>query len=450
MSLQDAVEETLVASTTVNERRRAQRGPRVVIDLTPTTVAVVGLGYVGLPTAVALASGGSSVTGIDVSEHRLAAIGSGAVDMLPAELERLAGVLADERLRTTADASALSEASAVIICVPTPVDAQLTPDLAPLAAACRSVVEHARAGQLIVLTSTTYVGTTREHLVEPLERRGFRVGDDIHVAFSPERIDPGNAAYPQEVVPRVVGGVTARCTERASALIGRVAPAVYRVSSAETAEMTKLHENTFRAVNIALANEMADLARALGIEITEVIDAAATKPYGFMAFSPGPGVGGHCIPCDPHYLLWQIRAKRVAAPLIEQAMHNIAQRPGQVVDRARDVLADAGIPVRGARIAIVGVAYKPGVEDLRESPALEIIESLLRRGAKVDFIDPIVRKLRLHDGTVVESAEPVPVSYDLVIMHTRHPQVDHAWLADCDRVLDTTYRLADAANTVTL
>jgi UDP-N-acetyl-D-glucosamine dehydrogenase len=450
MTLRDAVETTFVASTTMNGRPRAQRATRTVIDLTPTTVAVVGLGYVGLPTAIALAGRGCSVTGIDVSTARLGAIGSGAVDLLPSDLDRLADVLADERLRTTADASTLADASAVIICVPTPVDAQLTPDLGPLASACASVVEHARPGQMIVLTSTSYVGTTREHLVEPLERRGLRVGEDLHVAFSPERIDPGNAAFPQEVVPRVVGGVTARCTERASALIARVAPAVYPVSSPEVAELTKLHENTFRAVNIALANEMADLSRALGIEITEVIDAAATKPYGFMPFFPGPGVGGHCIPCDPHYLLWQIRARRVAAPLIEQAMTNIARRPGQVVSRAREVLADAGIPIGRARVAVVGVAYKPGVEDLRESPALEIIESLLDRGAHVDFIDPLVRTLRLHDGSTMATAEPTPEAFDLVIVHTRHPKVDHSWLADCERVLDTTYRLADAANTVTL
>jgi UDP-N-acetyl-D-glucosamine dehydrogenase len=450
MTLQDAVEPAFVASAKVNERPVPQRGAGSVIDLASTTVAVVGLGYVGLPTAIALASRRCSVIGIDVSAARLDAIGSGAVDLLPSDLDRLASVLSDEQLRTTPDACALREASAVIICVPTPVDAQLIPDLGPLASACASVVENATPGQMIVLTSTTYVGSTRDYLVEPLERRGLRVGEDVHVAFSPERIDPGNAAFPQEVVPRVVGGVTARCTERASALIARIAPSVYPVSSAETAEMTKLHENTFRAVNIALANEMADLSRALGIEITEVIDAAATKPYGFMPFFPGPGVGGHCIPCDPHYLLWQMRARRVNAPLIEQAMTNIARRPGQVVSRAREVLADAGIPIRRARVAVVGVAYKPGVEDLRESPALEIIESLRNRGANVDFIDPIVRTLRLHDGSTMATAGATPEAFDLVIVHTRHPNVDHSWLADCERVLDTTYRLAEAANTVTL
>lgn len=260
--------------------------------------------------------------------------------------------------------------------MPTPVDRHLVPDLGALSAACASVVEHAVPGQLLMLTSTTYVGTTRDLLVEPLTARGFVVGEDIFVAFSPERIDPGNARHTQDTTPRVVGGTGRETTDRAAAVLARTAPSVHVLPSPEAAEMTKLWENTFRAVNIALANEFAENCRTLGIDPIPVIEAAATKPYGFMPFYPGPGVGGHCIPCDPHYLLWQLRAERTASPVIEAAMTAIAGRPGMVVRRVRELLGERGLATVGARVLVVGIAYKPGVADLRESPALEIIEEL--------------------------------------------------------------------------
>ncbi|SOD86727.1 nucleotide sugar dehydrogenase [Streptomyces sp. Ag109_G2-15] len=404
-------------------------------------VAVVGLGYVGLPTALALLAAGNEVVGIDVSEARLDAIRSSEVDLLPSDHGRLTTHLGDPRFTLTSDPAALQRARTVVICVPTPVDRHLVPDLNALAAACASVVAHAVPGQLIMLTSTTYVGTTRELLVEPLTARGFRVGTDVYVAFSPERIDPGNAHHAQDRTPRVVGGTNELTNRLAEAVLQRTAPAVHLLPSAEQAEMTKLWENTFRAVNIALANEFAEDCRVLGLEPLSIIEAAATKPYGFMPFYPGPGVGGHCIPCDPHYLLWQLRAHRVSSPLIDAAMTAIAGRPRRVVQRVRDLLAESGRSVSGARVLVVGVAYKPGVADLRESPALEIIEELTAEGAKVDFHDPLVSSLRLGAAVRESLADPAAEAWDLVLVHTVHPGVDLGWLAGQPLVLDATYRL---------
>ncbi|MBO0841439.1 MAG: nucleotide sugar dehydrogenase, partial [Sciscionella sp.] len=334
----------------------------------------------------------------------------------------------------------------VIVCVPTPVDEHLAPDLGPLRAACASVVRHAVAGQTIVLTSTTYAGCTRDLLVQPLRERGLHVGRDVFVAFSPERINPGVVDHVPESTPRVVGGITPTCTARATAVLASTAAEVHSVSSPEAAELTKLLENTFRAVNIALANEFAVAAGALSVDIVEVIKAAATKPYGFMPFYPGAGVGGHCIPCDPHYLLWQLRGRRQASPLVEAAMTAIATRPRAVVDRAREVLADAGRPLRGSRVLVVGVAYKPGVADLRESPALEILDELARRGATIGYTDPMIDTVRTSAGVLTSERNPRPGDWDLVIVHTVHPGHDHDWLLDCPVVLDTTYRLEHIAH----
>ena len=413
-----------------------------LIDLTAPTVAVLGLGYVGLPTALGLADAGSAVIGVDVSADRLAAIKDLRADLTPADRERLAWALEEPDFMLTQDLAALADADYVFICVPTPVDEHQAPDLFFLQAACSAAVDHATVGQTIVLTSTSYVGTTRDLLVTPLEQRGLVVGREVFVAFSPERIDPGNASRTQESVPRVVGGATADCTRRAAALIQRVAPAVHQVSSPEAAEMTKLYENIFRAVNIALANELADVAGELRLDATEIIDAASTKPYGFMPFMPGPGAGGHCIPCDPHYILWQLRRDKVRMPVVEQAMDSLAARPRQVVERAAEVLSDAGLGLRGARILVVGVTYKPGVEDIRESPALEIIERLEARGVHVAYYDEKAPRLVLPGGrTMASVSEPWTEPWTLVLVHTAHESVDHSWIADCDRVLDATYQL---------
>lgn len=411
-----------------------------------STVAIVGLGYVGLPTAIAMASHGQEVVGIDISPVRLDAIARCDVDILDDDLERLRRVIDDGSFVTTGDAAALSAADAVVICAPTPVDRHLVPDSTAVAAACATVVEHARAGQVIVLTSTSYVGTTAGLLVEPLARRGLVAGRDIHVAFSPERIDPGNTVHPQGVVPRVVGATTEESARRAAAVMSLASPNIHTVSSPEAAELTKLHENTFRAVNIAFANEMADIAGRFGLDITEVIDAAATKPYGFMPFRPGAGVGGHCIPCDPHYLLWGLAERKAAAPVIEAAMNQIMLRPGVVVRRAIEALAEHGRSIAGARVLVVGVAYKPGVEDVRESPALELIEDLHARGAKVSFTDPMVASVRVAGRELRRDSDPAARVWDLVVVHGLAPGEDVSWAHDVPVLLDATFRLPAASN----
>jgi nucleotide sugar dehydrogenase len=302
-----------------------------------------------------------------------------------------------------------------------------------------------------MLTSTTYVGCTDDLLVKPLTEMGYAVGNDVFVAFSAERIDPGNAAFGHDEVPRVVGGATPQCEEEATRLLLRYVATVHRVRSLAAAEMTKLLENTFRAVNIALANEFADICTSLDLDVADVIDAASTKPYGFMPFYPGPGVGGHCIPCDPHYLLWQLKASRVSAPMITQAMTEISARPHRVVDRVQSVLSDAGRGMAGARVLVVGIAYKADVEDLRESPALEILEELLHRGARTGYYDGHFESVALPDGsTLAGIADPAAFDADVVILHTRHRDTDLSWLDDSQIVLDTTYRGVDVPNRVNL
>ena len=409
-------------------------------------VAVVGMGYVGLPTSLAFREAGYRVLGIDVSDQRLQTIRDGRADLLEADRDRLDQALVDPAFELTSDSRRLSSAAAVVIAVPTPVDHHLVPDLSILRSACAGVVSRAVPGQLLVLTSTSYVGSTRDLLVQPLKERGLYPGTDVHVAFSPERINPGVSDFSQEEVPRVVGGITAACGHRAESVLGKYIPRVHLVPTAEAAEMTKLLENTFRAVNIALANEFADICGALDISVMDVIDAAATKPFGFMRFNPGPGVGGHCIPCDPHYLLWQLRSNRLHAPVIEQAMQVIAARPRRVVDRTRKMLSDRKQGLFGARILVAGVAYKPDVEDVRESPALEILAGLMDEGATVAYTDPLIRQIRSGDTVLDSVTDPAAFAPDLVIMHTGHTGFDLGWLSSVPAVLDTTYRLPAADN----
>lgn len=417
--------------------------PREVHDIGTVgqTVGVVGLGYVGLPTALALAESGSDVVGYDVNPERLSLIGSGAVDLLESDHRRLRRHALSERFRLTTDPAELAGTDAIVVCVPTPVDQHLVPDTTALSGACATAAEHAFRGQTIILTSTTYVGCTRDLLVRPLHDRGLRVGEDVFVAFSPERIDPGNTAHRHDETPRVVGGTTTACSRRASHVLSRTTEHVHELSSPEAAELTKLVENSFRAVNIALANEFADVAGELRLDIAEVIDAAATKPYGFMPFYPGPGVGGHCIPCDPHYLLWQLRARRAHSPITEAAMTAISGRPRRVAARAREVLAEGGRGVAGARVLVVGVAYKPGVADLRESPALEVIAELADSGAAVAYADPHVPSLNVGGRELSAVGAPELGTWDLVIVHTMHPGVDHGWIVGAPAVLDASYRL---------
>lgn len=405
-------------------------------------LVVVGMGYVGLPTALAFHEAAFRVVGLDISQARLGAIRAGDVDLLPEDQLRLGVALGDpDRFRLSADPAVLGAADAVLVCVPTPVDRHRVPQLGPLQAACRQVVGHARPGQVLVLTSTSFAGTTRDLLIDPLAARGLRAGRDLHVAFAPERIDPGNTRFPQAEIPRVVGGATPACTEAARELLALVARQIHTVGSPEAAELVKLLENTFRAVNISLANEFAEVCADLGLDPVEVVSAAATKPYGFMPFYPGPGVGGHCIPVDPHYLLWHSKASGRHLPVIEAAMAQIALRPARVATEAMERLSDAGLGLAGARVLLVGIAYKPGVQDVREAPAVEIWQRLEARGAQVAYFDPFVPALTLGGAERRSERALDPDGYDLVVVCTRHPEVDYGPLERARRLLDyTSYR----------
>jgi UDP-N-acetyl-D-glucosamine dehydrogenase len=390
-------------------------------------VGVIGLGYVGLPLVVAFAEAGEEVIAVDVDTRKVAAIVAGESYIEDIPSERLAAV----RGAITADThfAPLARADAVLICVPTPLTPNREPDLTPLREAAESMARVVQRGQLIVLESTTYPGTTREQLVPTLERHsGLKVGDGLNVAFSPERVDPGRTDYTLRNTPKVVGGLTPACAERAAQVYGRVCDHIVRVSTPEAAELTKQLENIFRSVNIALVNEMAILADRMGIDIWEVVDAAATKPYGFMRFEPGPGMGGHCLPVDPFYLTWRAREFQMSTEFIELAGKVNQQMPYHCVEQIERALNDAAKPVRGSRIAVLGVSYKAGVGDVRESPALRIMQVLIDRGADIAYHDPYVPELSKPALSSLELRAAVDGA-DAVVLVTAHPGLDYASLA---------------------
>jgi UDP-N-acetyl-D-glucosamine dehydrogenase len=390
------------------------------------SIGIIGLGYVGLPLAVEFAEAGLPVIAVDVDDAKVAAIRAGKSYIEDIPSERLAAVL--DRIDAQTHYAALAAADAVLICVPTPLTANREPDLGPLLAASRALAEIVQSGQLVVLESTTYPGTTREQVQPLLEARGLKVGEDIHLAFSPERVDPGRTDYTLRNTPKLVGGITPACTDRAIALYETVCDQVIRVSTPEAAEMAKLLENIFRSVNIALVNELAMLADRMGIDIWEVVDAAATKPYGFMRFDPGPGMGGHCLPVDPFYLTWRAREFHMSTEFIELAGKVNQQMPYYCVERVERALNDAAKPVKGSRVAILGVSYKGGVGDIRESPALRIMELLAQRGAVLSYHDPFVPALP-ELGLTSTSLEAI-TDADAIVLVTAHPQVDHLALAE--------------------
>ena len=390
-------------------------------------VGIVGLGYVGLPLAVAFAEAGCDVVGVDVDGGRIAMVSDGRSPIEDITDERLRGAL--ERCLFTTRFVELHEADAVLICVPTPLSRNREPDLGPLLAASRDLAGVIRRGQTIVLESTTFPGTTREHLVPLLEESGLRAGSDFALAFSPERVDPGRTDFTMRTTPKVVGGLTPACTEAAVAVYRHVCDTIVPVSTPEVAELSKLLENIFRSVNIALVNEMAMLADRMGIDIWEVVDAASTKPYGFMRFEPGPGMGGHCLPVDPFYLTWKAREYDLATEFIELAGKVNQQMPYFCLEKAERALNDAGKPVRGSRVLVLGVAYKPGVGDIRESPALKILRLLRERGADVSYHDPHVPELS-ELGLRSESLPAAVEGVDLALIVTAHPSVDHRDIAE--------------------
>jgi UDP-N-acetyl-D-glucosamine dehydrogenase len=397
-----------------------------------TTVGVIGLGYVGLPLAVAFADAGCEVVAIDVDRAKIEAIAAGDSYIEDVPSEQLRAVA--ERIHASTLYADLAGAEAVLMCVPTPLTPNREPDLGPLIDCCRALAGVLAHDQLVVLESTTYPGTTRERVAPLLQESGLAAGRDFHLAFSPERVDPGRTDFTLRTTPKVIGGLTEACAQRAERLYGLVCDTLVRVSTPEVAELTKLLENIFRSVNIALVNELAMLTDRMGIDIWEVVDAAATKPYGFMPFSPGPGMGGHCLPVDPFYLSWRAREFDMSTEFIELAGQVNQQMPYHCVALTQRALNDAGLPVKGARIAVLGVSYKPGVGDIRESPALKIIELLRELGGELRYHDPHVPSLAEFDLRSIPLQDAI-ADADLALIVTAHPGVDHELVSERARLV---------------
>jgi UDP-N-acetyl-D-glucosamine dehydrogenase len=390
-------------------------------DGKPTRVGVIGLGYVGLPLAVAFAEEGHSVVGVDTDTRRVASIEAGESHIEDISSDRLRTV--SDRVTATTDYERLADCEAVLIAVPTPLTRNREPDLGPLLSSARALARVLKPGQLVVLESTTYPGTTREQLVPLLEESGLAAGRDFNVAFSPERVDPGRTDHTLRTTPKIVGGLTPECLDRALALYELVCDELVPVSSPEPAELAKLLENVFRSVNIALVNELAMLCDRMGIDIWEVIDAAATKPYGFMRFDPGPGMGGHCLPVDPFYLSWKAREYGQPTEFIELAGEVNQRMPEFCVARVARALNDQSKAVRGSRVAIVGVSYKAGVGDLRESPALTIMRLLAEQGASIAYHDDFVPDVQ-ELGYSSTSLDAALAGADVAVIVTAHPGLD--------------------------
>jgi len=403
-------------------------------------VHVIGLGYVGLSLAVELARAGFTVRGIDVDLERVARLNRGQSYLVDVATDTLAPLVSSGRLTATTAFDEAGQADALIICVPTPLRKSKEPDISFIVASLESLVPHLHQGQLLVLESTTFPGTTEEVVQPRLEGAGLVVGVDAFLAFSPERVDPGNRKFTTANIPKVVGGVTPSCTELAACLYRHVTTSVFEASSPRVAETAKLLENTFRSVNIALANELAFACRKIGVDPWEVIEAAATKPFGFMPFYPGPGIGGHCIPVDPLYLSWKVRLTGYEAQFIALADQINRAMPEHVVHLVASALNDRGRPVRGSSILVLGVTYKADVNDIRESPALEIIEHLMKQGAHLSYADPFTPQIALegHKLTAVEATPDTLAAADCVLILTSHSSFDYASIAErAPLVVDT-------------
>jgi UDP-N-acetyl-D-glucosamine dehydrogenase len=402
-------------------------------------VGIVGLGYVGLPLAIEFAKAGFSVTGIDVQEEKVARLNWGDSYIQDVPSASLKEMVDGNRFRATTDFSVIADLDTINIAVPTPLRKTKDPDMSYVVSACQRIAEHMGAGKLVILESTTYPGTTDELVLPMLERTGLKVGEDFFLCFSPERIDPGNPNYHTRNIPKVVGGITPACTEMGRLFYSQALERVVPVSSTSVAEMVKLLENTFRMINIGLVNELAMMCDRMGINIWEVIDAAATKPFGFMPFYPGPGLGGHCIPIDPFYLSWKSKQSGIEARFIELAGQINGQMPHFVVDKVQNALNDAGKPLKGSHVHMLGVAYKRDIDDVRESPAVDMMLLMQRKGALVTYSDPYVPTLRLCDQDL-QSGDPLALSAkaDCVLLATDHSPVDYAAvLEEAKLIVDT-------------
>jgi UDP-N-acetyl-D-glucosamine dehydrogenase len=402
-------------------------------------IGILGLGYVGLPLAVEFAKAGFPVIGFDVSAPRVAQINRGESYIGDVPSAALAAVVGPDKFTATTDFARIAECDALSICVPTPVRKTRDPDVSYIVAAVTEIKKYVKPGTLVVLESTTYPGTTEELVAPELTANGLEVGNDLFLAFSPERVDPGNPKFQTKNTPKVVGGATPACLETVQALYATTIDTIVPVSSTGAAEMVKILENTFRAINIGLVNELAIICDKLNIDVWEVIDAAATKPFGFMPFYPGPGLGGHCIPIDPHYLAWKLKAVNYNARFIELASEINTGMPAYVVQKVSDALNSVRKSVNGSRVLVLGAAYKPNIDDVRESPALDVIKLLQTKGAVVEYNDPYVADLH-HEGIALKSVayEGRLGDYDCVVIVTNHKAYDYAAIcAQASLVVDT-------------
>ena len=410
-------------------------------------VGIVGLGYVGLPLAVEFAKAGFDVIGIDLIESKIARINAADSYVQDVAAQDIAELVEAGRLRATTDFSVIRDLDTVNICVPTPLRKTKDPDMSHIVSACQEIARYFHPGMLAILESTTYPGTTEEVVLPMLAHSGLEVGRDFFLCFSPERVDPGNPNFQTRNIPKVVGGVTAECTRLGMLFYGQALENVVPVSSPRVAEMVKLLENTFRMINIGLVNEMAMMSDRMGIDIWEVIRAASTKPFGFMPFYPGPGLGGHCIPIDPFYLSWKSRQAGIEARFIELAGYINGQMPHFVFSKIQNALNDSGKPVKGSRVHIVGVAYKRDIDDVRESPALDIIHLLRHHGATVTYSDPFVPSIRTDGDQLLAVDERAAAEADCTVIITDHSTVDYAAIARSAKlIVDTRNALRGIAS----
>ena len=409
-------------------------------------IGIIGLGYVGLPLAINFSKGGFKVYGIDIDKDRVSRLNRGTSYILDVPSSDIKAALKDKTLMATTDFSAIKYLDAVIICVPTPLYKTKEPDVSYIVSAVEHIKKYMKKGQIVVLESTTYPGTTEEVMLPILESTGLKEGKDFYLAFSPERIDPSNKKYHTKNTPKIIGGISRQSTEIAKLLYEQVIDTIISVSSSKVAEMVKLLENTFRIVNIGMVNELMLMCDRLGIDVWEVIDAAKTKPYGFMPFYPGPGVGGHCIPVDPIYLSWKARMHGFEARFIDLSSHVNSQMPYYVVDKITEGLNCYGKPLRCAKVLVIGVAYKKDVKDLRESPALEIVDILMKKGALVSYYDPYLPYLKIHNINLkgVKFNKATFKDSDCVVIITDHSNVDYKFIAENSKlVVDTRNVLKD-------
>lgn len=402
-------------------------------------VGVLGLGYVGLPLAVEFARAGFNVVGIDVQQTKVDQFNSGRSYIKDVKDDLFTPLVKSGKLQATSDLSAIRDLDTIDICVPTPLRKTKDPDMSFVVAASDAIAEHLHPGLLVMLESTTYPGTTDELVLPKLAASGLQVGEDFFLCFSPERVDPGNPKFQTANIPKVVGGITPTCTEMGALFYKQALETVVPVSSTRVAEMVKLLENTFRMINIGLVNELALMCDRMNIDVWEVIDAAATKPFGFMPFYPGPGLGGHCIPIDPFYLSWKSKEAGIEARFIELAGYINGRMPEFVVEKVQHALNDATKPVRGSHVHVLGAAYKKDIDDVRESPALDIIVLLQRMGARVTFSDPHVRHISINNSTL-EAQEMLPAveAADCVVIVTDHKGVDYKAIVDRAKLIVDT------------